>query len=527
MIIRELHLTTRCNSNCRFCLKSTITVPKEDMDFSIIERIPFDKIKLVNFTGHRLEPTLYPRFMDVVKLLKKHNIPFWLYSNTSTHNPDWWEELGRISSYNKNNRLIGTIDGINEIHEGYRVGTKFKKVVENFQSFNKAGGRSFCNTILFDKNENQINDIKKLAHNIGCIEHRVKTSWGYDQEYNRPKSVDIFIRKERSYENKDLPLDCEHLRAVKDKDLLGFILDIKGRYIPCCHIYQQLETDICGELTDLFNKCKNELYTIEGLMSSKFYRYIMNNKERLEICNRRCRNVRCDSLYINEKNKHIHKNNILDVWKDYGKSYDISLTDMVKVNKKYPGFNFIRYMNIWEDLYPDVIKCIATWKDKTPFNYSQYLSKKAIINQLKNYDFKNITIIGSWTGLLARMIHDNFTCSITTVDKDISMGDIDAFLNRDYKLHLHLPLDVKTLDVDNSDVVINTSCEHMNNKWFHRTVSGQLLILQSTNRSEPDHINTIKNLEEMKKKYPMTVHFEKEISVWNDDNKRFMLVGRK
>ena len=54
------------------------------------------------------------------------------------------------------------------------------------------------------------------------------------------------------------------------------------------------------------------------------------------------------------------------------------------------------------------------------------------------------------------------------------------------------------------DVVINTSCEHMDTHWFDTADSSQLIVMQ-TNDSEgfAGHINTCSSLEEMIKRYPL------------------------
>ena len=78
-------------------------------------------------------------------------------------------------------------------------------------------------------------------------------------------------------------------------------------------------------------------------------------------------------------------------------------------------------------------------------------------------------------------------------------------------------VDVNTLDFSNLqfetgnelintelDVIINTSCEHMNMDWFD-SVSDNTLIVMQTNNSKhfEGHINTCGDIEEMKIKYPM------------------------
>lgn len=77
------------------------------------------------------------------------------------------------------------------------------------------------------------------------------------------------------------------------------------------------------------------------------------------------------------------------------------------------------------------------------------------------------------------------------------------------------------------NVVINTSCEHMDTHWFETADSSQLVILQ-TNDSEgyDGHINTCKTLEEVKLKYPMTkIIYAGQLSL--PAYTRFMLIGYK
>ncbi len=54
-------------------------------------------------------------------------------------------------------------------------------------------------------------------------------------------------------------------------------------------------------------------------------------------------------------------------------------------------------------------------------------------------------------------------------------------------------------------MVINTSCEHMNNDWFDTADSEQLIVMQSNNSSEFEgHINICEDIEHFKIKYPLT-----------------------
>tara|TARA_B100001778_G_scaffold334710_1_gene347289 strand:- start:1642 stop:2664 length:1023 start_codon:yes stop_codon:yes gene_type:complete len=77
------------------------------------------------------------------------------------------------------------------------------------------------------------------------------------------------------------------------------------------------------------------------------------------------------------------------------------------------------------------------------------------------------------------------------------------------------------------DIIINTSCEHMNEDWFKNLPDGQLVCLQTNDYFDNEqHINCVHGIEEAKVKYPMKeVLYEGEIDthLYN----RFMLIGEK
>lgn len=81
--------------------------------------------------------------------------------------------------------------------------------------------------------------------------------------------------------------------------------------------------------------------------------------------------------------------------------------------------------------------------------------------------------------------------------------------------------------LDKIDVVINTSCEHMDNTWFDNLPKGTFVILhQNDYFDNPQHSNCCKDIEDVKSKYPMeSILYEGELDthLYN----RFMLIGIK
>ena len=77
------------------------------------------------------------------------------------------------------------------------------------------------------------------------------------------------------------------------------------------------------------------------------------------------------------------------------------------------------------------------------------------------------------------------------------------------------------------DLIINTSCEHMNEDWFHNLPQGQMVCLQTNDYfSNEQHSNCCKDLSEVEVKYPMSETYysgELDTQLYN----RFMLIGKK
>ena len=81
--------------------------------------------------------------------------------------------------------------------------------------------------------------------------------------------------------------------------------------------------------------------------------------------------------------------------------------------------------------------------------------------------------------------------------------------------------------IDKINMVINTSCEHMDNTWFENLPEGTFVVLHQNDYFENEqHVNCCKDLEDVKRKYPMqSIFYEGELDthLYN----RFMLIGIK
>lgn len=101
----------------------------------------------------------------------------------------------------------------------------------------------------------------------------------------------------------------------------------------------------------------------------------------------------------------------------------------------------------------------------------------------------------------------------------------DRYSDLQYKIQTH---DGKLVtEIRDPDLIINTSCEHMDETWFQDLPNDQLICLQTNDYfSNEQHINCVNNIEEAIEKYPMReVYFSGEIDTHL--YKRFMIIGKK
>ncbi len=120
----------------------------------------------------------------------------------------------------------------------------------------------------------------------------------------------------------------------------------------------------------------------------------------------------------------------------------------------------------------------------------------------------NALYIGSWMGFKTKLFSEYYGLEIKELELDERCKAVSEIWNSDNTRYRgHLQGDATKLDKEfykDFKTVINPSCEHMTDEWYHNLAEGTMVILQSNDFWEvPEHINVVKNIEEMKKKYKM------------------------
>jgi len=138
---------------------------------------------LLYFQG---EPFLHQNFVQMIKYAANKGI----YTATSTNAHYFTDDVARETVESGLDRLIISIDGTTQdVYEQYRVGGSLDKVIEGTKKlvYWKKKLKSTTPHLIFQflvvkPNEHQIDDVEKMAKEIGVDEVKLKTAQLYDYE---------------------------------------------------------------------------------------------------------------------------------------------------------------------------------------------------------------------------------------------------------------------------------------------------------------------------------------------------------
>lgn len=277
--------TTSCNLRCPECpsglraFTRPIGMLEKDFFTKTIDEIHKDLLYLIfYFQG---EPYLNPSFLEMVKYAAAKKI----YTATSTNAHYLTDENSRKTIESGLDRLIISIDGTTqEVYQQYRIGGKLEKVLEGARNIVKWKKEMksktpyvFFQFLVVKPNEHQIEDIKKLAEEIGVDGVRFKTAQVYDFENGNPliPTIDKYARYKKQADGKytiknSLDNNCWKLWH-------SCVISWDGLVVPCC-----FDKDADYKLGDLK---KDNFATIwQDDNYKQFRKKLLTGRKNIEIC---------------------------------------------------------------------------------------------------------------------------------------------------------------------------------------------------------------------------------------------------
>ena len=278
--------TTSCNLRCPECpsglreFSRPTGMLEKNFFKETIDDIYKDILYLIfYFQG---EPYLNRNFLEMVQYASSKGI----YTATSTNAHYLTDEVAKRTVESGLDRLIISIDGTTqEVYKQYRRGGNLEKVIAGARNIvkwkkelNSKTPFVFFQFLVVKPNEHQVEDIKKLAKEVGVDEVRFKTAQVYDYE-NDPNQLipenQKFSRykkdKEGNYISKNkMANHCWKLWHAN-------VITWDGMVVPCC-----FDKDATHKLGDLKNQPFKEIWQSDQY--KHFRKELMTSRKNIDIC---------------------------------------------------------------------------------------------------------------------------------------------------------------------------------------------------------------------------------------------------
>lgn len=287
--LKQIHLeiTNNCQASCPQCQRNIhggLDNPLIKLSSWTLEQfksiMTVDVLNQINnyyFCGNFGDPLLNNDLIPMIEysVSVNPNLHMWINTNGSLRSKDWWQQLAK--SLPKNHKVVFAIDGLEDTHSIYRVGTNFNTIIENAKTFIASGGRAEWAFIRFKHNEHQVSEIKKLASDLNFESFSIKDSGrfilGHFPVYDREGNTTRYLEPSRYSEIKFIDRDAiTNFRKIVEESVIEcnsiesreIYIDAYGQVFPCCYIglIPYIPVDTVARFTQIRSQMLNEYHNL-------------------------------------------------------------------------------------------------------------------------------------------------------------------------------------------------------------------------------------------------------------------------
>lgn len=171
MVSKNIEITSRCRLECSKCARTVIlnrdgSVPIYDISLEDFDKLcKSSNLKHFYFGGTMGDCIYHPKFPDIIKIAKSHNIAVTIHTNGSGRPMRWWHEV--LSLLSQHDEIDIAMDGYKETVGQYRKNFTEKDFYFNIELLKTARKqyniRAKWTFIPMKFNQHQIVEAAKLA----------------------------------------------------------------------------------------------------------------------------------------------------------------------------------------------------------------------------------------------------------------------------------------------------------------------------------------------------------------------------
>jgi len=327
----HLEITNRCQASCPMCSRNVHgglvnpLINNRDWtleDFKhILSKEVLTQITGFYFCGNFGDPIINNDLIDMCSYSKESNPNLYIriHTNGSARSTDWWKKLA--DELPKEHNVIFALDGLEDTHSIYRIGTNYNNIIDNAKAFISNGGKAEWAFIKFKHNEHQLKDAEKLANELGFSRFTYKDSSRFvatdkfevlDKDGNTDYYLEPPTGSKINYITQDIINNYKDI--VKQSEIECYVQQTKEIYIdaykqimPCCFlasipynyskkndttipVRREIKKQYQNLLEDLGNTNALEM-TIQEVIDSDVWQNVWKrywNTEKLITCARTC-----------------------------------------------------------------------------------------------------------------------------------------------------------------------------------------------------------------------------------------------
>jgi MoaA/NifB/PqqE/SkfB family radical SAM enzyme len=281
-----------------------------------LDPLKLQKLRRVEFAGATGDPAMSPHIEDLISFFDF--VPLvTIDTNGSLRNTKWWKELARFS----NLQVVWSIDGLHDTNHLYRIGTDYKKIMENSAAFISAGGNAVWKCLIFKHNEHQIDEITQQAKSQGFS--KVFFNRAYDYRFQNQSSWPVFVEgkfmhniepstlSQETIKSKEVNFVQPKLIAKSKKSLTDVLcpwaqdnsayINVLGQLMPCCMMTHETTNDYIGKtiFQDMVGGDFNNIslyhydmdYIFENYFGKEFNETLKNKDTMHPVCAKTCSGI--------------------------------------------------------------------------------------------------------------------------------------------------------------------------------------------------------------------------------------------
>ena len=249
--------------------------------------------------GNTGDPIIAKDTLTIFQYLREVNptIDLGMNTNGSARTQNWWEDLARADV-----KVIFGIDGLEDTHSLYRIGTDYQQILRNARAFIDAGGHAEWHMLIFEHNQHQVEDCRTLSVQSKFDKFVAKHTSRFQndrlQVLNKDGTTSHILRP--SIKSKQITEKLSSQQPViscKVKEPGSLYISAEGKIAPCCWLEFNAVPNISASYIDFANKGFTNpdlnLQTLADVFNGNFFNDIEKTwaSDPLHSCSRQCGSV--------------------------------------------------------------------------------------------------------------------------------------------------------------------------------------------------------------------------------------------